>query len=233
MIRVNTQPALRRPGRAISAAIVQIAALAVFATPAFSQPVVSAQDAGLTATSNVITASHVPVQTGSGAPSFFDISITLTPAMSGTTVTGLRASTKSSSVSPSLITAGFAPGTYMDSYGSTYTLGGGTSSNNQTVWSLAVLACPHGTCLHSADWDTDDGPNNPEYPLLEKYKITTTAPAFGASGGNSNLPADFGTGHLIGATASGSTITICSFEDGNGAYHQAPTACVTLYFEHS
>jgi archaellin len=232
MIRNHALSLLRRLTLATPAWFLPLGALAALtATPALSQTIVSAQDAGITATSNVITAAHVPVQTSAGT-SFFDLSITLTPTMSGATVTGLRATTKSSSPSPSLITDGFMPGTYMDANGTTYTLGGGQTSGSQTLWSIAVVNMA-GPFLASANWDTDDGPNNPEYPLLEKYKITTTAFAFGASGGQSSLPNDFNTGHLIGASASGSTISICSFEDGNGSYHTSPTACITLYFQHS
>lgn len=189
-------------------AVVLSLAVTCWVGHARAQTVVSAQTSSISAAGSTVTALRVPVQVGSGAPKYFDVTITLTPHLSGSTPTSITAA--ATSVASQLIRSnGFIAGNYIAADGSKYTLGGpGAGSGGATTWSLQENPA-QGTCyLVGATWDTDISSNNPEYPRLKKDGITTNAYSFGVSGSNACA---FLNGSLIGAVQSGRTLTVSLF----------------------
>jgi hypothetical protein len=201
----------------VSVALVGMGIFAIGAIPrsqaAVAQVTVSAQGGSVSAAGGTIVIAHVPVQVGSAAPSFFDVTITLTGTSVGGTPSGVKVTGKS--VASQLInTDEFQQGTYKDAAGNTYSVTGpGIGPDGATAWSLTFLSQgPNFPCtLQSISWYTDTGPNNPEAGRVQAAGITTTAYSFGLSGGSNCDANPFSNGALIGVAHTGSGISLTSF----------------------
>jgi hypothetical protein len=194
---------------------------------------VSAQGASISAAGGTIVATRVPVQVGTGAPSYFDVTITLTGTAAGGLPAGIKV-TGTSAPSQIIETNGFLQGTYKDAADNTYSVTGpGVGPDGATAWSLTLLSQGPGfPCeLFGVAWYTATGANNPEAPRVTAAGITTTAYSFGLSGGASCAGSEFSNGALIGVAHSGSGITISSFSSiaaGKLADQDSPTSTWTL-----
>jgi hypothetical protein len=202
---------------------------------AYAQTTVSAQSASISGASGTIVATRVPVQIGSGTPSYFDVTIALTATTSGGTVTGVSVS-GSSAPSQTIQTAGFQAGTYMDSVGNTYFVTGpGVGPGGATSWSLIASSGDNCNSIIDLTWYTGAGKQNPEYPRVAKAKIINPDEySFGVSGGTNGCfgSADFYQGFLIGASQNGNGITISSFDAwGTGGDQSSPTATWSIILQ--
>jgi hypothetical protein len=210
-------------------ATITIATVLMAAGPTFAAGTISAQDASISAAGNIITAERLPVQIGTGAPTYLDVTITLSGVESGAVITGVKASATSK---PSVIpyTDKFVAGTYKDANGNIYTIAGpGVGPGGATAWSISHVSGTKNCVLTSATWYTDTGSNNPEYVRLNAAKISTTAYSFGVAGGESNCGGNYGGGHLVGAMQSNNIISISSYSDGFG-HADNTTPVATLQF---
>jgi hypothetical protein len=183
-------------------ATITIATVLMAAGPTFAAGTISAQDASISAAGNIITAERLPVQIGTGAPTYLDVTIT----------------------------DKFVAGTYKDANGNIYTIAGpGVGPGGATAWSISHVSGTKNCVLTSATWYTDTGSNNPEYVRLNAAKISTTAYSFGVAGGESNCGGNYGGGHLVGAMQSNNIISISSYSDGFG-HADNTTPVATLQF---
>jgi len=193
-----------------------LAAIAAIAAslPAYAQVAISAQDAGTSSASNIVTMQRVPVQNGANPVQYFDVTITLAPTFTGSKVSGITASA-TSAPSAILQTRHFVAGTYIDQSGNSYTVSGpGVGIGGGTVWSISEKS--GGTdCLAQATWYTATGNSNPENGRVQAAKITSTLYSYGvegtAQGACNDYKATFGTDTLIGAYQSGNSLVISSF----------------------
>lgn len=200
---------------------------------ASAQTTVSAQGASISAAGGTIAVAHLPVQVAGGAPSYFDLTITLTGISVGGTPSGVKVAGKS--VASQIIASdGFQQGTYKDASANVYSVTGpGVGPGGATAWSLTFLSQGQNfpCILDSVTWYTDPGPNNPEAPRLQAAGITTTAYSFGLSGGSSCAESAFSNGALVGVAHTGSGIAISSFSSFTGskpADSSTPTSTWTL-----
>jgi hypothetical protein len=192
-------------------------------TGAHAQTVVSAQSASISAASGTIVAARVPVQVGTGAVQYFDVTMSLTGTVTNGVPTGVTV-TGSSAPSVVLQASNFSAGTYTDTHSSnnsTYSLQGpSVGAGGKTGWSLENVSCNDSQCLFNASWYTDLGPNNPVYLRLKRAGINTNSfggfGISGPSGGNFYLLGNFFGGALIGTSQTGSCLTLQSFSYING-----------------
>jgi len=188
---------------------------------------VSAQSASISGASGSIVATRVPVQIGSGAPRYFDVTITLTATSSGSTATGIKV-TGTSTPSKVVQTSNFQAGTYIDSANNVYYVTGpGVGPGGATSWSL--MAAPGDSCnsIAGLTWYTGSGKTNPEWPRVSAAKIINPDEySFGIAGGQDGCFAsnDFYQGALVGVSQNGSGITVSSFDAWGTAGDQSSPA---------
>ena len=195
---------------------------------------VSAQSASISGAGSTIVATRVPVQIGSGAPSYFDVTITLTAGGAGGTATGISVS-GSSAPSQNIQTANFQAGTYTDNVGNTYFVTGpGVGPGGATSWSLIGYNKNNSNSIIGLTWYTGTGKTNPEYPRVARAKIVSPDEySFGISGGTGSgfQTPDFYQGALIGVSQNGNGITVSSFDIGEGGDQSSPSATWSIILQ--
>ena len=208
----------------------------------YSEP----QYATLTATTNTINVTMLPVVESNGTVVYYNLTIPIktTETVSGTKATiTLAAGTVTQVASPISETTSFKPGTYA---GPSTVLSGdarvtvsnpGLAPGGATEWSLGAAAgAANCTYPATANWyvASPTATNNPLAPRLKLAGITAsdTGYQYGTTGsqnciGGQSTDYLWYPNSLIGVTQNGSNLTIVTFTDGNGHDHNTAQDTIT------
>ncbi len=194
------------------------------------------QYATLTATTNVINATNVPVVTPGGI-SYKNLTFTVNVAANGTIT--IAPGSPAVVASPANQTAGFKAGTYV---APSTVLNGtalitvsspGNIPGGATEWTLATPKNAD-SCTYpsSATWYviSPTSPNNPLAARLKKAGIAYTGYSYGFIGGEVGCFPDSAwyTGSLLGLSQVGNTISIVSFSQNGTTDYSTPQDQLTF-----
>ena len=192
------------------------------------------QYASLTGTGNTITATQIPVVTTTGVTVYENLTLQFNVDANGnlTIATGYPQAIPS----PTLLTSGFKPGTYVGPSGVLagkaliVVSGPGVTDGGATEWSLSAAAGAD-PCTYplSANWYVGSIANNPYASRIQAAKITSTAFSYGVGNAtNCNATSfDWFNNVLVGVSQVGNTITISSFSNNNSSDFATPQAQIT------
>ena len=213
-------------GKFVLAAIVSVlASQAVLAVT----PTMRSESATLSGASNQVVITRVPITDQFGVVKYWDIQLqfTLDPLTGKPSVsTGFPTVV----TSPSITVGNFKPGTYIDSKGRKYTVGGpNVAAGGRTSWSFAAVPSASGLSV-SVAWTTGPIVGHPNQASLNLRSITSTAFSWGTMG-TSN---DFGgsnpfylnlwtAGSVVGASQTGNTLSLHLFRDLNAVEDSTTT----------
>jgi hypothetical protein len=200
-------------------------------------PTIYAQDATITGSGDVVTATRIPVQTSTGSILYYDVTTTFGVTSAG--ALSVLSTTISPSASP--IISNFQAGTYASPAGSyTWTdllSGPNVGSGGTTVWGFSASGGAYPACSYpySATWYTGPISSNPLASRITAAGITSTDYSYGVTGslveGCAGAAAYFniynGVPALIGASQTGDSLTIVGFTDTSGKDHSTPVAEIT------
>ena len=183
-------------------------------------PTMQAESATLSGASNTVVITRVPTTTATGAVKYWNITLQFNiDGVTGTpTLTPLFPTIVTS---PSVAVGNFKPGTYKDSLGQKYTVGGpNIVAGGRTSWSISSLAS--GGYYFNAAWTTGPIAGHPNQASLTARNITSTAFSWGAVGSNTqNLYQaqpfySWGIGGaVVGASQTGNSLALHLFNDLN------------------
>jgi len=179
----------------------------------------------LTATTNSISATYVPITTASGTLTYENLTIPFSLYLDSQGNVQAEAETITSVPAPLPMTDGFVAGNYYGPGSTTAQLitlsGPGVTLNGATEWTVSATpgytGCPY---PFSASFYVGPLEDNPNYPNIESAGITSTAFSYGVEGNQPCSPDNtyiWRTGSILGFSQTGNTLTIVSFDDnGNG-----------------
>lgn len=188
----------------------------------------------LTGSGNTITATQIPVVTGSGAVVYLNAKLQFNVDSSGNLT--IASGYPQVSQAPTLLTSGFKAGTYV---GPSNVAGGkaiitvtgpGVTDGGATMWSLSSAAgASSSTYPITGTWYVGPIANNPNAARLSKAGITSTAFSYGTVGGavtgvNQCSWSDNG---LIGASQVGNTLTLVAFSGSGCSDSSTPLDQIT------
>ena len=209
---------------ALAAIVSVLASQAVLAVT----PTMQSQSATLSGASNQVVITRVPITDQFGAVKYWDIQLqfTLDPLTGKPSVsTGFPTVV----TSPSITVGNFKPGTYRDSLGRKYTVGGpNVAAGGRTSWSLAADPSASGLVV-SVAWTTGPIAGHPNQASLNDRAITSTAFSWGTMGSSndgypSSLPFYYwSVGSVVGASQTGNTLSLHLFRDLNAVEDSTAT----------
>ena len=212
---------------ALAAIVSVLASQAVLAVT----PTMQSQSATLSGASNQVVITRVPITNQFGVVKYWDIQLqfTLDPLTGKPSVsTGFPTVV----TSPSITVGNFKPGTYRDSLGRKYTVGGpNVAAGGRTSWSLASVPSASGLSV-SVAWTTGPIVGHPNQASLNARAITSTAFSWGTMGASND--ADLGrsspfyvftwtNGSVVGASQTGNTLSLHLFSDLNAVEDSTTT----------
>jgi len=175
----------------------------------------------LTATTNSISATYVPITTASGTLTYENLTIPFSLYLDSQGNVEAEAGDITAVPSPLPQTDGFIAGNYVGPGGGTAQLitlsGPGVTSSGATEWSVALSPGATGcTWPQSATFYVGPLEDNPLYARIKAAGITSTAYSYGVSGNQPCTTGNTGaswweTGSLLGFLQTGNTLTIVSF----------------------
>ena len=207
----------------LAATVSALASQAVLAVT----PTMRSESATLSGASNQVVITRVPITDQFGAVKYWDIQLqfTLDPLTGKPSVsTGFPTVV----TSPSITVGNFKPGTYRDSLGRKYTVGGpNVAAGGRTSWSLAAVPSASGF-FASLAWTTGPVVGHPNQASLNARTITSTAFSWGTMGAHndffSNTPFYvWSNGNVVGASQTGNTLSLHLFSDLNAVEDSTTT----------
>ena len=166
---------------ALAAIVSVLASQAVLAVT----PTMQSESATLSGASNQVVITRVPITNQFGVVKYWDIQFqfTLDPLTGKPSVsTGFPTVV----TSPSITVGNFKPGTYIDSKGRKYTVGGpNVAAGGRTSWSLAAVPSASGLSV-SVGWTTGPIVGHPNQASLNARAITSTAFSWGTMGSSND-----------------------------------------------
>lgn len=172
----------------------------------------------LTATTNTINATLVPITTTSGALIYEDLTIPFSVSEDSAGKIQVVAGTITAVPSPMPETGAFLAGNYVGPGGGTAQLltlsGPGATSNGATMWSSTTTAGATGcTYPYSSSFYVGPLQDNPLYSRLQTAGITSTAYSYGIEGQQMCSTGNpwFDSGSILGFSQTGDLLTIVSF----------------------
>jgi hypothetical protein len=215
------------------ATIIMLLAAGVASSRAQTPPYAEFQYSTLTASSNTITATRLPVVTSTGT-SYMNVVLQFDVATDGTLT--LAPGYPQVVPSPAQIISRFLAGTYVGPSGSGMQItvsGPGVTSGGATEWSIAASGGDSCSTPATATFDVFGGAmtQNPLYTRLKAANITPHIYAsyggWGTTGTQScDAGSDWQTGTLIGLSQTGSALAIVSFTV-NGKDQNQPANTIT------
>ena len=188
------------------------------------------ESATLSGASNQVVITRVPITNQFGVVRYWDIQFqfTLDPLTGKPSVsTGFPTVV----TSPSITVGNFKPGTYRDSLGRKYTVGGpNVAAGGRTSWSLAANPSASGFYA-SVAWTTGPVVGHPNQASLNLRSITSTAFSWGTMGASNDSPSSspfywWYSGDVVGASQTGNTLSLHSFHNLDAVEDSA----ITLIF---
>jgi hypothetical protein len=189
-----------------------IGAMALLAQSA-KPPYALFDQATLTGSGNTITATQIPVVTGTGAVVYLNATLQFNVDANGNLT--IAPGFPQISAAPTLLTGNFKAGKYV---GPANILGGkaaiivsgpGVTDGGATEWTLtAAPGSDTSTYPGTASWWVGPIANNPYAAQIKAAGITSTAWSYGIS---TSISTYWRTGTLIGVSQIGNTLTIVSF----------------------
>jgi len=182
----------------------------------------------LTATTNSISATYVPITTASGTLTYENLTIPFSLYLDSQGNVQVEAGDITAVPSPLPQTDGFIAGNYVGPGGGTSELltlsGPGVNSDGSTEWT--VSASPGATgCTYPTTATFYVGPllDNPLYSRIQKAEITSTAYSYGDEGTQTCTAPDndWDSGSLLGFAQVGNTLTIVSYSWDGSDYSTA------------
>ena len=181
-------------------------------------PTMQAESATLSGASNTVVITRVPTTTATGAVKYWNVTLQFNiDGVTGTpTLTPLFPTIVSS---PSVAVGNFKPGTYKDSKGEKYTVGGpNIVAGGRTSWSISMAPNLAGKFFNAA-WTTGPITGHPNQASLTARTITSTAFSWGVVGANSASINDvfwvWQQGAVTGASQTGNSLALHLFNDLN------------------
>ena len=208
---------------ALAAIVSVLASQAVLAVT----PTMQSQSATLSGASNQVVITRVPITDQFGAVKYWDIQLqfTLDPLTGKPSVsTGFPTVV----TSPSITVGNFKPGTYRDSLGRKYTVGGpNVAAGGRTSWSLAAVPSASGHVV-SVAWTTGPIVGHPNQASLNARAITSTAFSWGTMGASNDSSGPFQqftwtNGSVVGASQTGNNLSLHLFQDLNAVEDSTTT----------
>ena len=202
-------------------ALISLASALVGHSALAATPTMQAQSATLSGASNTVVITRVPTTTATGAVKYWNITLQFNiDGVTGTpTLTPLFPTIVTS---PSVAVGNFKPGTYKDSKGDKYTVGGpNIVAGGRTSWSISMVPNLAGKFFNAA-WTTGPIAGHPNQASLTARNITSTAFSWGAVGSNTQYvytayPFYFwgNGGAVVGASQTGNSLALHLFNDLN------------------
>ena len=185
--------------------------------------------------SNTVVITRVPTTTATGAVKYWNITLQFNiDGVTGTpTLTPLFPTIVTS---PSVAVGNFKPGTYKDSAGKKYTVGGpNIVAGGRTSWSISMVPNLSGFVFNAA-WATGPIAGHPNQASLTERTITSTAFSWGIVGSSNDfsIAAIFyatlwQAGGVVGASQTGNSLALHLFQDLNATEdsNASLTLCAT------
>ena len=212
---------------ALAATVSVLASQAVLAVT----PTMQSESATLSGASNQVAITRVPITNQFGVVKYWDIQLqfTLDPLTGKPSVsTGFPTVV----TSPSITVGNFKPGTYRDSLGRKYTVGGpNVAAGGRTSWSLAAGPSASGLSV-SVAWTTGPIVGHPNQASLNARTITSTAFSWGTMGFSNDVGGlpfyanPWAAGSVVGASQTGNTLSLHLFSNLDAVEDSA----ITLIF---
>lgn len=200
---------------ALAAIVSVLASQAVLAVT----PTMQSESATLSGASNQVAITRVPITNQFGVVKYWDIQLqfTLDPLTGKPSVSSGFPTVVTS---PSITVGNFKPGTYRDSLGRKYTVGGpNVAAGGRTSWSLANNSTGTGFVV-SVAWTTGPIVGHPNQASLNARAITSTAFSWGTMGtsNDSFFSSPFASnlwtaGSVVGASQTGNTLSLHLFQN--------------------
>ena len=196
-------------------------------------PTMQAESATLSGASNTVVITRVPTTTATGAVKYWNITLQFNiDGVTGTpTLTPLFPTIVSS---PSVAVGNFKPGTYKDSRGDKYTVGGpNIVAGGRTSWSISMLPNLPFLFIFNAAWTTGPIAGHPNQASLTARTITSTAFSWGVIGSDTQSTGQtfefWGQGSVVGASQTGNSLALHLFQDLNATEdsNASLTLCAT------
>ena len=204
----------------------------ITANASFTLPTAQLQQSVLTGSTNMITASWIPITTGSGATIYANVTIQFNVDASGnmTIANGVLKQVSA----PAALTSAFRPGRYVapgpmfNGKGTINVSGPGITLGGATLWTLAATSDAYwSTYPSNATWYTGSIDANPLSARIRKAGITSPFYSYGALG-TQTVSGGWVTNALIGVSQGGNTITILNFTDSYNIDHAIPVDQITF-----